>query len=386
MAKLNTLGENIKKYRKRQNLTQVQLAEKLLVSYQAISNWERGLKYPDLENAYKLAEIFQVSLDVLIRTDDLSEEQLMIGIDGGGTKTEFVLFKSNGEILQTVKLTQSNPNDIGLEKCCNILAEGIDILLQTASSVSGIFAGIAGATTGDNIQKISAFLKKRYKLSYVRVDTDATNVISCNNISADGMALICGTGSVLFVRQNGVMHRIGGWGYLFDESGSAYDIGKDAIRAALAHQDGLGQKTLIKELLEEELKGELWDCLNTIYNRGKSYIASLAPVVFEAAALNDEVAHGIIRRNAKHLAELINAATEQYHCGNSIVACGGLFDNCKEILLPIIREYIGHDIDFIFPEVPPVYGACVECCRMMKMTPDMGFYHTFYQEYKKLRG
>ena len=244
MTKLNALGNNIKKYRKRQNLTQVQLAEKLLVSYQAISNWERGLKYPDLENAYKLAEIFRVSLDALVRTDDLSEEQLMIGIDGGGTKTEFVLFKSTGEILQTVKLTQSNPNDIGLEKCCHILAEGIDILMQSASSVSGIYAGIAGATTGDNIQKISEFLKKRYKLTYVRVDTDATNVISCNNISSDGMSLICGTGTVLFVRQNGVMHRIGGWGYLFDEAGSAYDIGKDAIRAALAHQDGMGHKTM----------------------------------------------------------------------------------------------------------------------------------------------
>ena len=382
---LTILGENIKKYRKRDNLTQAQLAEKLFVSYQAISGWERGITPPDLENVCKLAEIFHVTIDSLLRADDGLEEKRMIGIDGGGTKTEFVLFTENGNILRRLRLSQSNPNDIGLDKCCELLAEGIDTLLETTSAVSCIFAGIAGATTGDNGQKITAFLNKRYKSIQINVNTDAVNVISCNTQNIDGMAMICGTGSVLFARENGIMHRIGGWGYLFDESGSAYDIGKDAIRAALAQLDGMGEKTLITNMLEKELGSGTWNCLNDIYQKGKAYIASFAPIVFRAASDGDNVARKIIQKNACHLAKLINVAKEQYHCGNDVVVCGGLIENCKDILLPMIEENLSYSVNFIFLDLPPVYGACVECCRMMHVALQNKFHDTFYNDYNNLR-
>ena len=382
---LYALGNNIKKYRKKYNLTQAQLAEKLFVSYQGVSSWERGVTVPDLENVCKLAELFHVTIDVLMREETFPNERLMIGIDGGGTKTEFVLFSESGKILCRTCLTQSNPNEIGLKKSCEILAEGIDFLMEGVPEVKGIFAGIAGATSGDNCQKITEYLKNRYKAIKIDVNTDAVNVISCNTQSSDSMALVCGTGSVLFARENGIMHRIGGWGYLFDEEGSAYSIGRDAIRATLAQSDGLGGKTLIADILKEELKCDIWDCLNEIYQKGKAYIASLAPIVFKAAKSGDMIAKQIIQKNAIYLAKLINAAKEQYNCGNNVVACGGLIENCREILMPIIEEHISCDVKFIFPCLPPVYGACVECCRMMNIVQDDGFQDTFYNEYNNIR-
>lgn len=312
---------------------------------------------------------------------DVSSERLMIGIDGGGTKTEFVLFSESGEILRRIKLERSNPNDIGLEECCAVLTEGLNILLEHSVAVSGIFAGVAGVTTGDNRKEISEYFRKKYKSAKIAVDSDAVNVISCGSLNTDGMAMICGTGSVLFVREKGVMHRVGGWGYLFDEKGSAYDIGKDAIRAALAQQDGLGEKTIISELLKEELQSEIWDCLDQLYKKGKSYIASLAPVVFRAASSGDVVAERIIQENAEHLAQLINAAKESYDCGNDVIACGGLIENCKEVFLPMIKKNVSADIHFIHPELPPIYGACVECLRTVGITPDKKFYDTFYHAY-----
>lgn len=383
--KYAVLGENIKKYRKRHNYTQAQLAEELFVSSQAISNWERAVTPPDLENLCKLAELFRISVDTLIGRNDFSAKRLMIGIDGGGTKTEFVLFSENGEILRRIKLAQSNPNDIGVEECCAVLTEGLDILLEFSPSVCGVFAGIAGATTGDNGQKISAYLGKRYDSVKIKVDTDAVNMISCNAPGTTGMALICGTGSVLFARENGILHRIGGWGYLFDEKGSAYDIGKDAIRSALAQQDGLGEKTIITDMLKEKLKSEMWDCLNMVYQKGKTYIASLAPVVFSAASAGDAVAERIIQKNADHLAQLINTAKKNYHCGNDIIAGGGLIENGKNILLPMIKKSVSSDINFVFPKLPPVYGACIECLRLMDITVEKGFYETFYNDYTSLK-
>lgn len=63
------IGEKIKVLRKNNNLTQKELAEKLNVSGQAISNWERQKGYPDIANIIRISEIFNFSLDELIKED-----------------------------------------------------------------------------------------------------------------------------------------------------------------------------------------------------------------------------------------------------------------------------------------------------------------------------
>ena len=384
MLKRLLLVENIKKHRKKMQLTQTQLAEKMFVSTQAISNWERGLTPPDLENLCKLSEFFHVSVDSLLGKDDCLGEKLMIGIDGGGTKTEFVLFTESGKILHKFKLSQSNPNDIGIEHCCRVLAEGIDLLLEKSPAICGIFAGISGGSTGDNRAQLAAFFQKKYPQIHTKIDSDAINVLFSDADPTTDMALICGTGSVLFARDNGKNHRIGGWGYLFDGAGSAYDIGCSAVKAALSENDGLGAKTLITKLLEEHTKNNIWDCLNKIYQGGKAYIASFAPIVFKAHILGDLTATTILEQNCKHLANLVTTAQKQYHCGNRVVACGGLFENDKEILLPLLQPYVTPETQFIFPALPPVYGACVACCRQLGISPGKDFYEQFYQEYQRI--
>lgn len=384
MFKRLLLGENIKKYRKKAQLTQTQLAEKMFVSTQAISNWERGLTPPDLENLCRLSAFFHVSVDSLLGKNEFLNEKLMIGIDGGGTKTEFILFTESGKIVHRLKLSQSNPNDIGMENCCGVLAEGIDLLLEKAPAVCGIFAGIAGGSTGGNQAQLAAFFKKRYPRIHTEIDSDAVNVLYSDMDSTADMALICGTGSVLFARKNGKNHRIGGWGYLFDGAGSAYDIGCAAVKAALAEADGLGPGTAITELLKQRTQSDIWGGLSKIYQGGKAYIASFAPLVFEAYALNDPAAADILKENCRHLTSLIAAAQRQYRCGNRVVACGGLFENYKEILLPMLQTASPPATQFVFPSLPPVYGACAACCHQLGICPGKDFYEHFYQDYQRI--
>ncbi len=63
------IGQNIRKYRKERRMTQQELSSALLVSYQAISAWERGQSYPDLPNAVRLARFFGISLDRLVSVE-----------------------------------------------------------------------------------------------------------------------------------------------------------------------------------------------------------------------------------------------------------------------------------------------------------------------------
>lgn len=60
------LSERLEDLRKQHDLTQDQLAEKLTVTRQAISRWERGLAYPTVDNLKALAQLYQVSLDALL--------------------------------------------------------------------------------------------------------------------------------------------------------------------------------------------------------------------------------------------------------------------------------------------------------------------------------
>lgn len=69
------VGKNIKKFREQKGLTQDALAEKLNVTRQALSNWERGKTQPDIETLQKISEILEVSVEELIyghRTDQKS--------------------------------------------------------------------------------------------------------------------------------------------------------------------------------------------------------------------------------------------------------------------------------------------------------------------------
>ena len=69
------LGKQIKKYRQEAQLSQEELAERIYVSRQTISNWENDKSYPDVNSLVLLSETFQVSLDNLIKGDiDIMKE------------------------------------------------------------------------------------------------------------------------------------------------------------------------------------------------------------------------------------------------------------------------------------------------------------------------
>lgn len=63
------LGKQIKKYRTNINLSQEQLAERIFVSRQTISNWENDKNYPDIKSLLLLSEVFKISLDDLVKGD-----------------------------------------------------------------------------------------------------------------------------------------------------------------------------------------------------------------------------------------------------------------------------------------------------------------------------
>jgi N-acetylglucosamine kinase-like BadF-type ATPase len=173
-----------------------------------------------------------------------------VGIDGGGTKTEFVAVSPSGSVVKRIIKQGCNPNDIGFSVTEDIIVSGINEILKDHPSIRGIFAGIAGTTTGGYGERLYRSLSKLYPRTSIEVKSDAFNIFALHD-GAD-MALISGTGSVLFVKLGEGYSRLGGWGYLFDNAGSAYDIGRAAVRHALKCEERREKPTnLYKTVLKK---------------------------------------------------------------------------------------------------------------------------------------
>ncbi len=371
MNPFDQIGKNIRSRREAAGLTQSELAEKLFVSFQAVSAWERGQSVPDLENAVRLSGLFGVSVDALIKDGD---REIFVGIDGGGTKTEFVSFLSDGTVLGRVVAEGSNPNDVGGDQTLNTLCTGLAKLLQ-GNVPKAVFAGIAGAGAGDWGKILSASLSEKLG-TRAWVDTDAANVLSLASDPGHSAMVISGTGSCVFVRREEKLHRVGGWGQLFDESGSAYDVGKDAMRHALAVEDGLEEESSLFCRLCGKLGTPLFDSIPMIYEKGRAYIASLAPLVCQEALQGDAVSLAILEKNAERLAALLKCAKKRYGAEEFICA-GGFFRNA--IFRKMVEEKSGCTL--LQPDLPPVYGACIEALYRMKRTTPEDFRANFEKSY-----
>ena len=70
--------ESIKEKRKNLNITQEEVAEKLFVSRQTISNWENGKTLPDIESLISISELYEISLDELIKGDKKMQRKIKI--------------------------------------------------------------------------------------------------------------------------------------------------------------------------------------------------------------------------------------------------------------------------------------------------------------------
>lgn len=377
------LADNIRRYRTLHGMTQAQLAAQLFITAQNVSKWEGGKSVPDLDNLCKLAKVFSVSTDRLLGNAEQTERgRLLIAVDGGGTKTEFVLYTEYGEVLERLVLGGSNPNAVGIANAQLVLRTGLDQLFAVNSDIAVIYAGIAGCWVKENRTKITSFLKTTYPGTRCVVASDIFNVIHGAPVEDRCIAVICGTGSVVYAKTPEDVYRIGGWGYLFESGFSGYDLGRDAIYAALAARDGVGPQTLLLELVEKRLGGNAWENINHFYGLHQDGIAAYAATVFEAYRRGDAVAEQILEKNSRQLALLINTATERYDCGTDVVIAGGLTAQ-EEILRKFLQQKVKKGLRLIFNQRPPICGAATGGCRTLGvLNPE--FKGNFYKNYLKI--
>lgn len=291
------------------------------------------------------------------------EKRYLLGIDGGGTKTRFVLTDLCGIPVRYYDGNRSNPSDIGLDGMTDVLADGIGRVTDGIGKekIAAVFAGLAGA--GARKKETAGRLRSLFTPgTAVSVGTDAVNMLSCAHSEGDGGLIIAGTGSGCFVRKDEEIFMVGGWGYLIDDGGSGFAVGRDGLNAVFRAVDGRGEKTLLSDTFSEALGYDASRAVPEVYEKGKPFIASLAPAVFRAAEAGDRIAGAILAENAEKLTELAVTAVKRAGKPLSFACGGGMFAHHPDYL-DAVRTGLPAGITLFPLPADPVFGAVAEAAK-----------------------
>jgi N-acetylglucosamine kinase-like BadF-type ATPase len=304
----------------------------------------------------------------------LSEtKQYIVGIDGGGSKTDAILVGMDGTVFAQATGGPSNLLFTGVSEA---VTNVFDVILECAkklnidsSVVSNVVAGLAGA--GRSVERtnfiehlLSHSVKQKFPLKQVRVETDARIALEAAFASGPGIVVVAGTGSIVLYRtEDDKILRAGGWGRLIGDEGSGYMIARDALNAVFRQVDGRGEKTLLTQKALAHFGAASTDeILSKIYY-DRADLPSFAPKVFEAAAERDRQSHLLLIKNAGDLSDQVRVLIMQVRPKKKlpVALMGGLLDS-DNVYAKLVRDRILSSLPQVVvqrPKFPAAFGAAI---------------------------
>jgi N-acetylglucosamine kinase-like BadF-type ATPase len=243
--------------------------------------------------------------------------EYFLGVDGGQSSTTAVVGDENGRILGWATAGPCNhaSGAEAIAKFRRVIGECLSRALSAANLAreQRFRAACLGMSGGPEDK--AALLEEMVATDRLVLTHDAEIALAGALNGAPGVIVIAGTGAIAFGRnEQGETARVAGWGHIFGDEGSAFDIVRQALRAVLREQEGWGPRTaLTPALLEATEAMDAHDLLHLWYTLEwpRSRVATLAPLVSRIAEEGDPTAAGIIESAARSLALLAASVRTQ---------------------------------------------------------------------------
>ena len=257
---------------------------------------------------------------------------LFLGIDAGGTRCRARLVDETGRVLGTGQAGPANLT-LGIDRARRaIVAASAEAFASAGlhrSAVRRTHAGM-GVAGIDDPQLAEAIARCRFGFASVTFRSDAVTACLGAHGDQDGGLLILGTGSQGIVRTGGQFHRIGGWGFMISDQGSAAVLGHTALRQALLAHDGVVQASPLTRRLMRRFDNDPKKMLPWARQATPAQWGEISPLVFAAAGKDDPVASQLV---AKAVAEVGRMLERMRALGaRRIALAGGLADAYAERL------------------------------------------------------
>jgi len=252
-----------------------------------------------------------------------SEPLLILGIDGGGTKTVAWLAspRPNSQILGRGTSGPSNQRAVGPVLAMKNLDAAVESAFENAGlnrqTVHAACLGLAGVDRPSDRGAVLQWADDARLALRVRVVNDAVPLLFAGPGNGTGIALIAGTGSLAWGRNSmGQTARAGGWGYLLGDEGSAFALGTAALKAVIMAADGRAEETALLQPVLESLKiSSTAEIVPAVYSSEipRAVLAGLAPLLFQPELQEDAAVRHIVHQAAQDLATMTDSVARQLH-------------------------------------------------------------------------
>jgi len=273
--------------------------------------------------------------------------ELILGVDGGGSKTVALLAGANGQVIGRGQSGSANYLSVGRTAAQAAVIEAIKAAYQNAGlpfqPAEALCLGMAGVNLAEDPDWARHWALSEKLSRRVIVTDDLELTLVAGTPQGWGIGVISGTGAVVTAKTaDGRKGRAGGWGYILGDEGSGYAIGMDALRAVTRAADLNAPPTLLTDLILKEWGlAVVEDLFKRLYIDGGSRreIACLSRQVAEAAAGGDAVAREILAETGEALGRLVTAVVRQLKFEQDIPCSlvGGVITNIPIVSATMIE-------------------------------------------------
>jgi N-acetylglucosamine kinase-like BadF-type ATPase len=300
---------------------------------------------------------------------------VVLAVDGGNSKTDLALVRSDGALLAHVRGPLSSPHHLGLDACVDLLQGMLDEAVSVSkldrngarvAEIAEIF--LAGVDFPAEERELLEAVEARDWAARINVGNDTFAVLRAGTARGWGVAVVCGAGiNCVGVAPDGRHLRFPALGAITGDWGGGYDVGLAALSAAARSEDGRGPETSLERAVPAHFGLETpLEVAEAIHGRriANRRLIELAPVVFAEAA-RDPVAAGIVDRLAAEVVALARVAITRLELAREpveVLLGGGLMRAGDGRLLGAIEQGLrdlGERIVVHPTASPPVVGAAL---------------------------
>ena len=295
---------------------------------------------------------------------------VILAVDGGGTRTRCLAIDRHGRVLGRGEAGPSNHLLIDHASARRSLSTAMDAALTNGavprSAVRCVAAGLAGVDYDGGGADVGRCLIGEVGNAATAIEGDVVIAHLAALAGRPGVVALAGTGSnVLGIGHDGTRIKMGGWGPLYGNEGSAHEIARQALVAAARAYDGLGPATTLLPAIVQRLGvRDFRETLKAIYGAGMetAEIAALAPLVEEAAEGGDTTAREILVRAGTDLAQTVGTLINRLSLGDQdqvVSYQGAVLGSCVLAREAFVSELnrLAETVRVEAPKYEPIIGA-----------------------------
>ena len=288
---------------------------------------------------------------------------VVLGVDGGNSKTDVALASSDGEPLAWLRGPGSNSHAPGgAAGSVAVIASLVERLPFAPPAARGVFF-LCGADGPQDMAALSAEITARAWAAETTVDNDTFAVLRAGTDRTNAVAVTCGSGINCVARAGGSVARYPGLGWETGDWGGAEALGREALFHAVRAEDGRGEPTVLLELVRSHFAAPSATAVGEHVHYGRiaaGRLGELAPAV-AAAAASDDIARALVQRLANEIVLLVRRALADLELRDiDVVLGGGMLASGTGLLYELVVAGLPGGTRPVTPELPPVAGAVLD--------------------------